>query len=168
MGYVELPLGKRALAASAGARVVSGESSDTAVVLIDRDLRVVDTLYVRGTRVGATRVDWDRATRERIDIEHAADTRELITRVLKEAAPPKFLPSFDALLVDKYSSAFWARRFSRGDLAQWTRLNPVAGKAIAFLLPTNVQVMDISKTLLVGLRRNDDGTEDLLLYTFRR
>jgi hypothetical protein len=168
MGYVELPLGKRALAASAGGGIVSGASNDTAVVFINGDSRVADTLFVRGARVGATLADWDRATRDRIDMEHAADTRALISRVLKEAAPPKFLPLFDALLVDKYSRAVWARRFGRGKLAEWVRLNPVKGKPAGFVLPINVQVMDVSRTTLLGLRRNADGTEDVLLYKFQR
>ena len=48
------------------------------------------------------------------------------------------------------------------------RLGRVASNRTAFMLPTNVQVMDVSSSMLLGLRRNDDGTEDLMLYKFRR
>lgn len=48
------------------------------------------------------------------------------------------------------------------------RLGRVASNRTASMLPTNVQVMDVSSSMLLGLRRNDDGTEDLMLYKFRR
>ncbi len=167
-GYADLPLGTRAMAASSRGRIATGESSDTMVLVYEKNSRHIDSLYLRGGRAKTTSMDWEKARRNRIELEHEASTRKQFKTVLEEADPPAFLPVFDALLVDKYSTAVWARRFSQSDLSAWVRLGRVASNRHAFMLPTNVQVMDVSASMLLGLRRNDDGTEDLLLYKFRR
>ena len=81
-----------------------------------------------------------------IDVEHAAD-RESFTRFFKEATPPTSLPVFDALPIDNCSSAVWARRFSRGNLAELAGLYSGAGKAAAFLRSGNAQVRLTSRSV---------------------
>ena len=167
-GFVDLPLGDRAMASAAGGLIAAGVSGSEKVLFLREDGGHVDTLRVAGARARVSDTDWQRAKTERLATEFNAETRLMLQGLLREAVAPTLLPLYDALLVDRFTSGVWARLYARTDRAEWRRLNPAPRARARFLLPTDVQVLGISRTQLLGLRRQADGTEELILYAFAR
>ncbi len=96
------------------------------------------------------------------------EVRQRLQAVLTEAKSPRNLPLFTDLFVDGFTGTVWVRSYSREKYAEWRRLGTAPQGSARFSLPANVEVFDISRSALLGLQRNDDGTEEVIVFGFKR
>jgi len=167
-GYVDLPLGQRAIAAASGGYIAAGVSNETALLFFRPNGKPADTLTINGLRKRTSAIDWQKAKIDRLKLLHEKGAYERVRQVLEEAEPPTTLPLFDAIFVDRFTASAWIRLFTNSQRAEWIRLNPSASGRKRFLLPENVEVIAVSAEKLLGLQRSEDGNEQLILFTFTR
>lgn len=166
--FVDLPLGARALASSSGGMVAVGVTSEPHILVFRAGSRRADTLRVSSVVRSATSNDWQKAVRDRLDREPLQEVRQRLQAALSEAKSPRNLPLFTDLFVDGFNGTVWVRSYSREKYAEWRRLGTAPQGSARFSLPANVEVFDISKSALLGLQRNDDGTEEVIVFGFKR
>ena len=128
----------------------------------------LDSLKLTTIPGRTTAGDWQVAVQERLAREPSEEVRQRLKAVLKEPKPPARLPVFDAIFVDPFFASVWIRPYGRETERVWRRTSEEGSLLNQFTLPANVEVLDVGKETLLGLQRNNDGTEDVLLFAFKR
>jgi hypothetical protein len=164
-GYVDMPLGSRALAAAGGGRVYFAQSTSSVVTALD--LRSgVRTSFTHGLPIiKSTASTWEKAKADRIAQEPMERHRTLLRAVLDEASAPEQQPAFLAMIADR-AGQLWLRSPSLDAVTSVWRVFDSSGRhAASVTLPVSLDLLDISDSELVAVHRQPDGSESIRVYS---
>jgi hypothetical protein len=164
-GFVDVPLGSRALATAGGGRVYYAQSTDSTVTSLDM-LSGARRTFPHGLPVlkSSSRV-WDRAKADRIAQEPMERHRTLLRAVLSEATAPEQQPAFVAMMADR-AERLWLRLPTRDAATSVWRVFDPSGRHLASVtLSLSLDPLDISDRELLAVHREPDGSESIRIYS---
>lgn len=163
-GYVDLPLGSRALATAGGGRVYYAQSTSSTVTSLDLRSGALRSLPHGLPVRKSTARTWERAKADRIAQEPMERHRTLLRAVLDEASAPEQQPAFEAMIADR-AGQLWLRSPTLDAATSVWRVFDSSGRHLASVtLPVSLDPLDISDGELLAVHREPDGSESIRIY----
>ena len=163
--YMDVPLGPATIAAVGARRIFVGTSDRPVVDVLAFDGRPTGTIAIDQPARPISREQRRAALRARVAQEPLARTRSVIERIAPELPQPARLPFFRDLVADDEDNV-WVRTFEtfpgRDDV--WVGYRPTGERFGTLLLPAALQVTEIGRGYVLGIRRDELGVEYVELY----
>jgi hypothetical protein len=158
------PFGATAHAAAGGRFLYAAQDDEPFIRVVDPAARRSRTIEHRLPRPPVTAAAWRSAREAIIDRQPLPRTRQVLAQVLDEAPAPRSHPAFLELKADQ-DDRLWLRLPSTPAVT-WRVLDP-SGRHLADVeLPARTEILEIGRTHLIALERDDLDVQRILLYTF--
>lgn len=163
--YMDLPLGPATMAAVGVRRIFVGTSDRPVVDVLSFDGRAIGTIAIDQPARPVSREQRRAALQARVALEPLARTRGVIERIAPELPQPAVLPFFRDLVADDEDNV-WVRTFEtfpgRDDV--WVGYRATGERFATLVLPAVLQVTEIGRAYVLGIRRDELGVEYVELY----
>lgn len=166
--FVDVPLRPTTLAVVGASLLYVVESGSDSIRILDRNGRQRSTLVLGLSRVTPTQAHWDRSVAERRYREPLQRTRRIVDSVLAELGPPRELPAIADIAAD-LDDRLWVKTYDGylSPFATWLVVSP-SGRLIARVLaPETLRPLEIGSGYLIGVVRDSDDVETVVLHRFR-
>ena len=163
-GYVDLPLGQRALAGVGTKLIAAGSSSDGVISLFDLAGRRIHRLRIETARRRPSANEVQQAYTERVSLEYRRETQQLLTAVLQEAPVAALLPMIEELRV-ALDDHLWIRAFppENSQTASWYVLSPTGQLKGVVSLSRHFTPLEIGGNYILGVNHDAYGVETVQL-----
>jgi len=165
----DVPFARQAYVAVSGERLYVGDSGSGVVTIYSHDGAAAGTMRspLAPWRIQSSDVEEYRKNRLAV-VEDPERRREM--EITLDAAPvPELSPAFGALAVDPEGNV-WIQAYPRpGEpTATWAVLRPSGELLARITIPHPLQVLQVGRDYLQGLRRDDLGVEKVEMYAVTR
>lgn len=166
-GYSDLPLGRTVLASAGGSRIHMCTGHDGACQVFSLEGKRLGRFVLSLPQRRVSAHDWSLAIAARIALEPLPETRRIVEGVLREVPKPDQFPLLDAVVTDLQGN-LWVRTFDnyKTPAATWLVVQTDGRVVAAVAMPRAVQVLEIGRDYLLGLTRDSEGVERVVLHTF--
>lgn len=168
-GFVDLPLGQRALAAVGSEVIAAGASTDGIVSLFDLTGRPMRRLHFQTPRHRLGAAEVQEAYRERVSLEFGKETQALLTAVLREAPAEAQLPMIADLRV-ALDDRIWVQTHppAKSATASWYVVSATGQLEGVLLLARSFTPYEIGSSYILGVNHDADGVETVQLLSIGR
>ncbi len=167
--YADVPLGRATLAAAGPDLLYLATNDEGEVSVFDMAGAERGRFRARIARRRVSRADWTRAIEYRIDAEPLLETQKVLRSVLAELPVPREFPRIDRIHADAGNN-LWVRTFDNfgTTVATWIIVSPDGTPQAVAATPRNLRILEIGLSHLVGVTRDADEVEEVVLYHFAR
>ena len=168
-GFVDLPLGQRALAAVGTSMVAAGSNMDGVITLFDLAGRRIRRIRLETPRRRLSASEVLEAYRERVSLEVNKETRMLLTAVLREAPTEAQSPMVEDLRVG-LDDRLWVRAYpaEKSLTATWYLVSATGRLEGVLTLPRRFAPYEIGSNYLLGVDHDADGVVTVQLLSLGR
>lgn len=165
----DVPFARQAYAAVAGERLYVGDSGSGVITVYSPEGTAAGTLRsplapwrIQGADVAEYR-------RSRLEVIEDPDRRREMEVTLDAAPVPELSPAFGALAVDPEGNV-WIQAYPRlaEESVTWAVLGPDGAPRGRIAVPRPLQVLEVGRDYLLGLRRDELGVEKVEMYSVTR
>jgi hypothetical protein len=163
--FIDVPLGRSTLAAASGRLIYLADSHDGQVAVFDTTGRRVSTFELKLDRRPVSREQWRRAVNERLDAHPYASTRAFLDTTLQEIEPRSLTPRIAEIQADARDQ-LWVKTFDNigSPVAVWVVVDLEGRPRRAVAAPSAFRPFEIGANYLLGVSRDSDGVERVVIY----
>lgn len=167
--FSDIPLGRATLAAAGPDLLYLATNDEGEVWVFDMAGAERGRFRARIARRRVSRDDWKRAIEYRIDAQPLLRTRKVLRTVLAELSAPRDFPRIDRIHADAGNN-LWVRTFDNfgTTVATWIIVSPDGTPQAVAATPRNLRILEIGMNHLVGVTRDADEVEEVVMYHFAR
>ncbi len=165
--FIDVPLGRATLVAAGPNRIFAASNHDGRITVFDAAGAQRQTMAFEfsGASVGTS--EWRRATQKRVEAEPLERTRRVLDVVVRELDQPATFPAFEELRADA-ADRLWIRTYDNytTEVATWLVVTSTGRPIAVAATPRRFNVLDIGRDYVVGVVRDPEDVEQVLLYRF--